>query len=388
MMKKKIIAIPAVALLLLAACATDNELPITPPDGEYPLIAARLQADNGEESSTNKPGTRASVTPDNDNLTAGEIFRWDKTDKLALTIADKATPGTGGTWQTFNIDPSFDPATAEKPGKADFTGNIPVVGKAGDVLYGLSPYKDGYGTNLAAVPLTVAAEQTQTNAADGATSTAHLGQSMLMYAKNTLTKDIAAANGASTALLPHLTFKHLCPLVRFRVRNVSTIAWRVTKIEMRHSTTTDNDKWFSTSATCDLTKADVVLKTTGRSRSMTLNIVNSKELPANTNAFEPGNHLNAYMALLPTVLYTGADTQDYLSICITAQKSSPSATQEMEYKVFYKDLKFLREGLKAGYRYYFSLSINGGYIELNGITVVVVDPWETVDGGDIGTQPV
>lgn len=372
-----LLALSAAATLAIGACTNELGAPST-----GTLIAARLRA-----SSTTGTSTRASVTPDNEDLSKGETFHWDEQDKLALIIGKTNGTIVGSGWNEFDIDPDFDPETAQDT-HADFTGNIPAA-SANDVVYAMSPWRDNYGTRLTRVPLIVEATQTQTNIKEydfdniyEENTSTHIGQFAYMYARSTLPTDLTSGTGGS-AQLPQLTFKHLCPLLRFRVRNASTRNWEVAQIELKHSSATQSKYWFATKALVDLTQQDptrhITLAEDGSSQTMTLEISNCMELAANSTEYEAGKYLNAYLPLLPTTKYNDIDLPEdedpgpylTLSITLSGYTTPPSVISQ---RLYYKQVPFLANGLQPGLRYYFNIVIDKLlHINIDGMGVYDTD---------------
>lgn len=221
-------ALPLAALCMLTtACSKDNET--DPTDGKTRSLT--ISCGIGETDS--KADTRASVEPNNPDVTKGEKFIWHKWDRFYGYLCsgdsedfidlDGVSGLTDSDTKDFSIDENYDDA---KPSNvASFTcKNFPSTGS----YRMLATYQFG-GTysfsptgNPGELVFNISnGEKTQI----GKNDTRHLAIDMCMYATAAVTdKNV-----------PNLTFHHLTSLFRFTVTNNNSSACRISSISVKNS---------------------------------------------------------------------------------------------------------------------------------------------------------
>ena len=305
------------ASFIVSCSKDDNQNKPTPIKPNGLIIEATI-----DEGATVKSG----VVEDNDDYTS-EKFKWITDDEIFIAVNEINTKGK---FKATNITGN----------KADFTNVESLSILPGQYkLIALSPYENI--PTLEGVNVSIPQEQTQ----NGNTSN-HIGAYDYMWAK----KDNVTINNDAVLDNAGLNFKHINPLLRFSIKNISGTNLSLKKIEI--STSASNSQFYK-DGIFNISLGVLTLNLYAPYSTRVLNFNGTSTLNSGTDILT-ADVFNAYMMLFPT---TGYNSGEKFFITLTLNNGTNDYTKTIE--LLSDDYPFLLDGggFQAGHSYYFKIAI-------------------------------
>lgn len=316
MNKNNLLAMAALTVAaMFASCDSDNEPADTPVPEQPFVISASLGNSN----------TRATIEYGNQDISKGELFRWNKDDAFSVLVEN----GNDTELHKFTFT-SF--ATPDVPsGTATFSCQS-IVGLHAENAIAIYPATDTKpeGNEFT---FTCATEREQSG-----TTLGNFGKDMPMYAYTT-----------SLATDGKLSFKHLTALLRFSITNIGPSDCTVKSIKVEATTNV-----FGTKGS---------IKSTGLGSKPTIayELSGSKSTAITTDAtLKKGETIELYTTVLPCVGLKGIGTNAQLTFTLSTLRNGQEDTQS--FQLDGGKINTSTSTWEAGKRYLFK--INSGYKEL------------------------
>ena len=310
----------AMAVFAMAAmftsCDNDNEAVVTPTPEQPFVISASLGNSN----------TRATIEYGNQDISKGELFRWNTDDAFSVLVEN----GNDTELHKFTFT-SF--ATPNEPsGTATFTCPD-IVGLHAEKAIAIYPATDTKPEDNTFTS-TCATEREQIG-----TTLGNFGKDMPMYAYT----DKLASEGK-------LSFEHLSALLRFSITNIGPSDCTVKSIKVEANTSVFG------------TKGAIKSTAPGSKPTITYELNGSKSTAITTDAtLKKGETIDLYTTILPCMGLKGNGTNAQLTFTLSTLRNGQEDTQS-----FQLDGGKINTGdgstWEAGKRYRFK--INSGYKEL------------------------